>query len=88
MYAYINCLNRLFVDVRARARASAGETKPGAEQTGASRADLDPGLENGRAKVPKTILEELELLDWVDFLESFLIHLQATLCITTSHKCP
>ena len=37
------------------------------------------GLVGRGAEVPKSVSEELELLEWVDLLESPLVHLRTTL---------
>ena len=51
----MNCLNRLLVGVGGRVRV-----RP------CARVALE--LAGGGAEVPKSALEELELLEWVDFL--------------------
>ena len=71
----MNCLNKLLVDVRARAGA---ETYVGVALRLAGRG----------AEVLKSVLEELELLEWVDLLEFSLIRLWATLWVAVLCRGP
>ena len=66
MYACINCLIRLSVGTGGGARAG-------------PYAEVSLGLADVGAGVPKSVSEELKLLDRVDLLESSLARLRATL---------
>ena len=75
MKAHMNCLNKSL----AGARAGVGARL---------YAEVVFGIAGGGAGVPKSVLEELELLEWVDLLEPSLVRLLAKLWATALHRGP
>ena len=72
MYACMNYLNRLLVNVGAGVRTSARGTKLAIGDIDVSVIRVAPELASGRTRVSKSILKELELLDQINLLESSL----------------
>ena len=71
----MNCLKRLLVGVESRARAG-------------PYAGVALGLASGGVGVPKSVSEELELLEQVDLLESSLVRLWVMLWAVTPRRGP
>ena len=71
----MNCLNRLSIGARAEVRAQ-------------RCAGMTLRLASGETGVPKSVSEELELLEWVNLLDSSLAHLQAMLWSAAPHRGP
>lgn len=71
---------------RAGAEASAKKINPIVGGPIASKAKVALELATGKARIPKTILGELKLLEWVDLLKSFLARFWATFWVVSPCK--
>lgn len=76
MYNCVNYLNKLllFAKLGARARASIKKTKSRIESVSISGANVGFKLADWRVRELKSVLEELKLLNQVNFLDSFLVY--------------
>lgn len=81
----MNCLYRLLVGAGGRGgvEASAKKINSRAEGPIASKAKVALELAAGKARIPKTILEELKLLKRVDPLKSSLARFWATFWVVS-----
>lgn len=83
----MNCLNKSSIDIKVGTKREVGPgigktepkiggTEPIAKKTGLSRASMTLALANGRVEMSKSALENIELIEWVDFLNSLANYLE------------
>lgn len=77
----MNCLNKSSINIKVgkkrevgpgigKTEPKIGRTEPIVKKTGSSGASMALALANGRVGMPKSTLKKIELIEWVDFLDS------------------